>query len=454
MNGSVSHDWDDISGIRSLSNAGNGIVAGVTNSGVLFICSYDRVLDKTVWNESGVYYTTISHGGGPKLIAGTSAHDLEFISIIKGKIINKNRLRIPEVQYYNDILYDAETDGFLFCAESGMGYIDRTSDKVTLMMQPRFESSVSGVIRDYQGNIWFISNKQGIIEYSKNPFLNVFVKAGLSGTVVNSILIHDDRLYIGTDSGLKIINKDTLENMDLDYLRYFDGVRIRNIMGDSRRNIWFSTYGKDGLIRVSEDGDVRLFNESSGNTVGGRFRYACELADGTVLAASNMGLNYIRGDEVVQTLSEEDGMSVAQILTIIEEDDGTIYAGSDGAGVYKIRDGKIIETIDAAKGLETLVILRIVKCPEGRLYVTSNAVYYDDDNTITRLDRFPYSNCYDVYIDENKEAWISTSAGVYIVHLDELCGNGEYTYTLLDYNRGFNTSLTANAWNASENGML
>ena len=454
MDDDVMPGWDGIIGIRSLTHVNNGVVVGVTNGGILFVCSYDKILDKTEWDESGIYYTTVSRESGGMLLAGTSSPQLEYISIVKNKIVKRNRIKVPEVQYYNDILYDAETDGYFFCAEIGMGFIKAGSNKITLMMQPNFQSSVSGVIKDYQGNIWFISNKQGMIEYSKNPFLDVFVKAGLSGMVVNSVLIHDDQLYVGTDSSLKIINKNTLENIDYDYLHYFDGVRIRNIMADSKRNIWLSTYGQDGLIRVSEDGTVRLFNESSGNTVGGRFRCCYELMDGTVLAASNMGLNFIKGDEVIQTIDEEDGLSVAQILAIEQEDDGTIYAGSDGAGIFKIRDGKIIDTIDASHGLETLVILRIIKCPKGRLYVTSNAIYYDDDNTITKLDKFPYSNCYDIYIADNNEAWISSSAGVYIVHLDDLIGNGEYPYTLLDYNRGFNTSLTANAWNATEDGIL
>ena len=448
-------EWDDIIGIRSLSYAGNGIVAGVTNSGVLFFSAHDHILDRKVWEESGIYYTAISRGSGDMLLAGTSESILEHITFRNDRIYKCDTIDTGSIRYFNDILYDRDTDGYFFCAESGMGFIKSEGDRITPMMQPKFESSVSGVIKDYQGNIWFVSNKQGIIEYSKNPFTDVFVKAGLAGAVVNSIALRENILYIGTDTGLIMIDRTTGENLDYDYLRYLDGVRIRHIMLDSKQNLWLSTYGKDGLVRISPDGTPAFFNESSGGTVGGRFRYCCELADGTVLAASNMGLNYIRNNSVIDTVGEDDGMKVPQILTIVQEDDGTVYAGSDGAGVYKIKDGNIVECIDSDDGLETLVILRIVKCPggRGRIYVTSNALYYDDNVSIIRLDRFPYSNCYDLYITKD-DAWISTSAGVYVVHLDSLIANGEYTYTLLDYNRGFTTSLTANAWNASEGSSL
>ena len=449
-------EWDDIIGIRSLSYAGDGIIAGVTNSGILFFSAHDHILDKKVWDENGVYYTAISRGSGDMLLAGTSSSTLEHITFRNNRIYKRDTIDTGSVKYFNDILYDRETDGYFFCAESGMGFIKSEGEKIIPMMQPKFESSVSGVIKDYQGNIWFVSNKQGIIEYSKNPFTDVFVKAGLAGAVVNSVAIRDNVLYIGTDTGLKMIDKNTGENLDYDYLRYFDGVRIRHIMLDSKQNLWLSTYGQDGLVCITPDGTPKLFNESSAGTVGGRFRYSCELADKTVLAASNMGLNYIRDDRVIATLGEDDGMKVAQILSIAQDEDGTVYAGSDGAGVYKIRDGKIVDCIDADDGLETLVVLRIVKCPEGRghIYVTSNALYHDDSRTVTRLDKFPYSNCYDIYITSDNEAWISTSAGVFVVHLDDLVENGDYSYTLLDYNRGFTTSLTANAWNASEGSTL
>ncbi|MCR5331015.1 MAG: response regulator [Lachnospiraceae bacterium] len=445
--------WDDIVGIRSLSYAGNNTLFGVTNSGILFFSTHEQIIDRMTWDEGGIYYTAISRGTGDMLLAGTSSSTLEHIAFRNNKIIRLDRIDTGTIRYFNDILYDSESDGYFVCAESGMGFIRSEGDRIMPMMQPKFESSVSGVIKDYQGNIWFISNKQGITEYSKNPFTDVFVKAGLPGAVVNSVALRENILYIGTDNGLTMIDKNTGDNLDYDYLSYFEGVRIRHIRLDSKQNLWLSTYGQDGLIKVTPDGEPVIFNESTAGTVGGRFRYCCELKDGTILSASNMGLNFIVNDSVIQTISEDDGMKVAQILTIFEED-GTVYAGSDGAGIYKIRDGRIIDCIDTDNGLETLVVLRIVKCPKGRIYVTSNALYYDDNSSVRRLDRFPYSNCYDIYITAENEAWISTSAGVYIVHLDALTENGDYTYTLLDYNRGFTTSLTANSWNTSDGSTL
>ena len=255
-------------------------------------------------------------------------------------------------------------------------------------------------------------------------------------------------MFIGTDNGLRVIDATTFQQVTSEDYDLLSDTRIRHILEDTKGNLWFSTYGRDGLVKVSTTGDVTVFNEAEGHTVGGRFRYCMELSDGTILAASNMGINYIRDDSVVLTIDEHSGMQAPQILSMVECEDGSVLAGSDGDGIYRITDGKITGHIGMEEGLETLVVLRIVPCRDGYLYVTSNALYYDDGaGAIIRLSAFPYTNNYDIFIADDK-AWISSSAGIYVVRIEDLLANGDYHYTLLDNTRGFSTSLTANAWNA------
>ena len=441
------HDgWEDITVVRSLCYGGNGVMAGVSNSGVLFMLRDGELIEEKTYGEEGIYYAAVGCDQKGNYMVGTSGDRVIRMSFDGERLKTLSSIDTKEVSYYNDIVYDSETDGYFFCAENGLGYIDE-NNKLTFLMQDKFESSVGDAIIDYQGNIWFASNKQGIMEYSRNPFVNVFIKAGLNSNVVNSLLVSDGDLYIAMDSGLAVVDCSTYKHKEYDFLSDFEGVRIRHLMRDSSGNIWVSTYGKDGLVRISPEGKLTAFNEASKGTIGGRFRYCLELSDGQIMAASNMGINYIVGDEVVKTLSGSDGLPSAQILTMVEQPDKSVRIGSDGDGIYFIKDGKVTGHIGEDEGLSTLVVLRIVPVESGYIYVTSNSLYYDNGTEITRLNSFPYSNNYDVYVDEANEAWISSSAGIYIVNLDELLENEEYHYTLLDYSRGFDTSLTANSWN-------
>lgn len=438
--------WEDLNGVESLCCGTDGIICGVTNAGVLFFLKDGELVYQRKFGRPGVYYTTVTAAKLNSFLVGTSGNQTEWLSFNGRETKRLELVTNSFISYYNDIYYDDETGSVFFCAENGLGLLTSNGTLMNLTRED-FDSSISDVMKDYQGNIWFTSNKQGIMEYTADPFIDVFLRAGLPGEVVNALLVKDGMIYAATDSGLKILDAGTYQEIDFRYLNHFENIRIRHIMEDSRQQLWISTYGPDGLVRVNADGEVKLFNESSAQTLGGRFRLAMEHSDGTIYAASNMGLNVIRGDEVVSTIGQDEGLESAQILTMVEKPDGTILAGSDGEGIYLIKDGVITGHIGQEEGLETLVVMRIIPCREGYLYVTSNALYYDNGQEISRLTAFPYTNNYDVFISDLDEAWISSSAGIYVVNLDELLANDDYHYELLDYSRGFNTTLTANAWN-------
>ncbi len=445
----VLSEREDLAGVRSLCTAGK-YIAGVTNGGTLFLADDREILATKEFPESGIYYETVAYMDDV-LLLGTSENYIERISFTDHSFRRINLIDTMHLNYINGILTSHLNDGFLFSAENGIGYVDINS-QVTDLSCSGFDSSVSDLISDYQGNYWFVSNKQGILEYTHNPFEDIFIKAGMPYAVVNSLIMVGDSLYVAMDNGLAIIDTTSWIERDYDYLKYFDGVRIRHLLKDSDENLWVSTYGKDGLLCVTPEGKATIFNEASGNTIGGRFRLCMELSDGTIVAATNMGLNFIRNaSEVVGRLGIEDGLEVPQILTMVERPDGSILAGSDGDGIYIIEDQKVTGHIGSKEGLNTLVVLRIVPCEGGYLYVTSNAIYYDDGKNVRKLNNFPYNNNYDIYITEKDTAWVSSSAGIYVVDLKDMLEDKEYHYTLLDYTRGLDTSLTANAWNTMLN---
>ncbi|WP_408070452.1 ATP-binding protein [Butyrivibrio sp. JL13D10] len=436
---------EDISWVRSMTKIGGTVVACVTNSGDLFIIDNGKVVEKKNFDMPGVVYSSVEKIGDGTILVGTSGSYLEKFSYRNGTTKKEDSYSIENVAFYHKLLKEQDGEGLFYCAENGMGYIN-SKGEATNLTRSGFDCDIGDCMYDYQGNIWFSSTKRGLLELSKNPFYNVFNKAGVEEDVVNCVLVDHGEIYIGMDKGLAVLDAETFEKKDYDYLKYFDDVRIRHQMIDSDSNLWISTYGKDGLLRVDRNGNAYTFNEEKG-TLGGRFRYCTELSDGQILAASNTGLSFITGDTVTSTLGKEDGMIVSQILTIVEDTDGSILAGSDGDGIYIIRDGKLAGHIGEEEGLLTQVVVRIVPYNNGFFYVTSNAIYYDDRNTIKKLDNFPYSNVYDIYIAEDDSAWISSSAGIFKLPADELLENGKYNLELLDRSRGFNTSLTSNAWN-------
>ncbi len=436
---------EDISYVNSLAISPDGIIGGVTNSGLAFFMKDGTLLKKQRFKKTkGMYFTSICANLDNTFLLGTSTEQQYIASLDRSNITIKKYAKTPGLSSVNCILADSVTKGHFICAETGVGYLDAAHTFTSLSTED-FNSSICSALRDYQGNLWFASNKHGINKRSQNPFVNIFQKANLSKRAVNAVLESDGDLYIGCDDGLLVLDNVTYQPRKYGFISQFSNTRIRHIMKDNRGNLWFSTYGAKGLICLHPDRSITYYRESNG-TMGGRFRSTIQLSDSRIVAASNTGITFIENGKVTATLGMKNGLSTSQILSLMELEDGTILASSDGDGIYVIRDDKVVDNIGLDDGLDSLVVLRIVKCTGGYLYITSDAIYYNNGEKIKKLTQFPYSNNYDVHITKSGEAWVNSSAGIYILQEKDLLENIKYDYTLLNQSRGFDTSLTANAW--------
>lgn len=424
-------------GLTKLCSSGNSI-AGIRGDGFLIIFSGDKIQYVLAGN-----YTEVAAEESGNFIIGTSSNITGRLYIKDGSTDLMSKHYTGTLAYFNDILYSKSFGGYFVACENGLGFV---SDKgtVTNLSTDDFDSSIVNIFIDYQGNVWFASSKQGIKKYSWNPFEDIFSRASLESNVVNSVLVKDGLLYAGTNDGLVTIDLKTYYSVPIPHPNYLKNVRIRNIMCDRNNNIWISTYGPNGLVKMRKDGSLACFTSLAMGTEGDRFRFSVELSDGRIAAASNIGLNFIKGEKVVATLGESDGITT-QILSLVEREDGSLLAGSDGGGIFVIENDKVVRTIGAEDGLKTLVVMKIIPCTGGYIYVTSNALYYDNGTEIKRLESFPYSNNYDVFITEDKVAWVLSSGGIYVLDEKDLLEDGEYSYLLLNRSRGLNTSITANS---------
>ena len=448
--------WDDIFYVQDLVALPTGEVVGVTNSGTLFMLKNDLLLDTLDHTDiQHLSYRSVAYSSKTdSLLVGTDDLAYQYIKVEDGKFVPGTTRYLPNNSYFNDIAYDADYGGYFICCENGMGFLNETTENFTEMTNAEVKGAISSVCVDDQKNIWFASNKYGLAKYSRSPFLNPLSRSGLETSVANALYKDGHILYMGTDTGLTTLNLDTNMATLLPYAGSLKGVRIRNIMKDSKGNLWYSTYGKDGLVKVDPEGNIKTFNEDNSGMLGGRARCTIELSDGRILVASNTGLSFIKDDVVVATIGVDNGLENQYILFMYEREDGSILAASDGDGIYIIKDDRVIGHIGKDEGLQTAVVLKIIKCTGGFLYVTSNSLYYDNGTTIRQLSHFPYSNNYDILITEDRLCWITSSAGLYIVSEDALLADEEYTCTLLNESWGLTTTFTANSYNVLEDGML
>lgn len=425
-----------------------GCLATVNADGQLFLLKNKRVVDREVLYSSGEQYMSCAFDEKGQLYVSTSTNHVYIYDVSSGSLVQKGALDCGELLNINYLYFSEENQLFL-CADNGIGYFDEQK-RYHSINTGEFNNSIDWMTMDYQGNMWFASSRMGLLRLCKSCFTDLYSVARMEKQVVNAVERWNDCLYVGTDTGLNIINLENNQKVENDLTKKLTDIRIRSIKKDSNNHLWICTYG-NGLWEI--DGEsIQCYNSENG-PVGDRARVVLQMKDGTIVIASNTGISYIQNGEIVSHIGYNEGISNTMILSLVELEDGTLLAGTDGDGIVVLKDRKVISKVTRENGLTSDVILRVVpdNSGEGSFVVASNGLsYMDEDYTIKSLSNFPYFNNYDIWQSEDGRLFVLSSAGIYVVKRDNLLSGEELEYKLLDVKSGLTSALTVNAWNYCE----
>ena len=350
-------------------------------------------------------------------------------------------------------------DRIWVCARNGIGVVDKQGFH-HLSGLP-MNNSVGHVMEDYEGNLWFTSSRQGVMKLVSNRFVDVFARYDLPSAVVNTTCMYDGKLYIGTDTGLMILDENgpistfrlnaarTASGLELkatDLLGLLNGCRIRSVLRDSRGRLWISTWRGCGLLRV--DGrEVTAFTEDEG-LFSDHIRAVSETSDGAMLVACTGGMNVIEGDRVVAGYGVEDGIDNPEVLTVCVAPNGDYIVGSNGGGIYIINE-EGVRCVGVKDGLSSGVVMRIKRDISRDIYwiVTSNSIaWMTADYQVNTVREFPYSNNFDLYENSRGDMWILSSNGIYVLPSEELLADGDLKPVHYDMSNGLPCMATSNAY--------
>ncbi|MBR3307793.1 MAG: HD domain-containing protein [Lachnospiraceae bacterium] len=436
---------DEVTYADSITADDEGHVAAVASGGRLFLLDKGEIRCSLQLPGEDELFNCCAFAPNGILMAGSSTNHIYSYDVSDDTLEQTGVITCGDVNCINNLNY--LDDGTLFVStDSGVSYIDNgiyhrinTND---------FNNSIDHMLYDYQGNLWFTSSRLGLLRMAKSPFRDIYGAIGMERRVVNAIVFWKDCYYIGTDTGLDVVNSACREQVTNSLTEELAGRRIRCMYVDSQDHLWVCTYGS-GLMEFAPDGESWAYNADNGS-FGNRARVVTGLSDGTILAAGDSGISYIRDHKIIRTIHNDEGLINSMILTLTELSDGTVLAGTDGDGIAILKDGEMTKLLTREDGLSSEVILRTVKDPksEGVFIVTSNSLCYLDENgNISVLDKFPYFNNYDIWVRDEDTLFVMSSAGIYVVERDELVSGGDMAWELLDAKRGLGTSLTANSWN-------
>ena len=341
----------------------------------------------------------------------------------------------------------SENGGFWICSDTGIGFLQGNTVR---KLQLQINDSVEEMCTDYQGNLWFVSSRQGILQLYENGFYDLGTYWGLDDTV-NALLKWGNVIYVGTDSGLYGYQEKELVSNEL--TAACEGERIRHLYLDNQQNLWVSTY-QDGLKQMLPDGTITVFNKENSGLTTDRIRCVRQQEDGGILIGTEQGL-FVLKDNRISYLTEDETLNSKRILDVADYG-GTVYAATDGYGLYEIRDGEVANIWNKQKGMQSNIVMKVVPSADmqGVWLVTGEDIYLlGADGSLRRTSNEGIVNARDLLL--TGDGYVVVLAGNGIFYMEEtelLAGNGLY----LHYNRrdGLPIDFTSNACNTIDENMV
>ena len=454
--------------MHDLELATNGLIYGLTNDGDLFVIQDGKVvryLDSDTIHGNGAN-CIFPDPDYPNRVYIETTDSVVHYGRMEANVDNMTKIDISPLSQVQRFEYIGGK--IWICARNGIGVLD--DDGFHVLKNLPMNNSIGHIMTDYAGNLWFTSSRQGVMKIVPNQFSDLYARYNLPEVVVNSTCMLDDLLFVGTDSGLTVLDENgavsempltgakTAAGADMgfsDLLEMLKDCRIRSVIRDSRNRLWISTWREHGLL-CYDQGKVTAYTPEDG-LLSDHVRAVCEREDGSFLVALKGGVNVIKNGHIIGEYGEKDGIGNTETLTVEEGFGGDILVGSDGGGIYVIgSDGT--RHIGREEGLSSGAVMRIKRDPDREVFwiVTGDSLaYMTADYQVHVIEQFPYSNNFDLYENSEGDMWILSSNGIYIVPAEQLLENGGIDATFYGIPDGLPCIATANSYSElTENGDL
>ena len=431
-----------------LCSAGKDEVYALSQSGDIYLLEEKRLVKTWKASEFGTDISMIypDPEAPGKVYLGTEGPEVLYGSL-NAPLSQLVRYDISELSGVNWLQKGG--DLLWVCADNGAGYIDKNGRFTPLKHMP-VRNAYEHVMIDFEGNLWFSSSRRGVMKLSRSLFADVSLKEGLK-EVVNTTWVHDGLLYVGTDSGLTVLDGNSYR-VDTPLSQLLDGIRVRSILGDSSGKLWICTYSEYGLICAdTQEGTYRSYTAADG-LPSGSVRDAIELKDGSIAVSALGGVSIIKDGRVTESYGTREGLNNSTILSMCEASDGTLYLGSNGDGLYVLKGGRL-QHLDWENELSNDVILRILEDPKrGCILLISGGgdLGILEDGRIRRFTNLPEANhsgspYYDILFAPDGSLWLLGGSGICVVDGDALLAGEMPDSTVYNKKNGLPHISTSNS---------
>jgi diguanylate cyclase (GGDEF)-like protein len=284
---------------------------------------------------------------------------------------------------------------------------------------------VRTVIEDREGSLW-VGTAGGVVRLSDTRFLSFTRKEGLSVDGIRAILEGSNgRMWAGTETG----GLCALQPGPVQCFTTADGLPHETVyaLANSRDgSLWVGTDG-GGVARLRDGRFVETIDVRRGGLPNDRVRALVETADGALWISTTSGVTRVHEGKTTRVKELED----RQLRPLLALPDGTLLAGTDGAGLWRVSEqgARATRIAGVGHGLESDRVFSLTADAEGggvwigtsggglgRLDLATGAV-----RSLTRRDGLHDDVVFQV-VDEGRgrDLWLTSNRGLYRVSRDRV----------------------------------
>ncbi len=288
-------------------------------------------------------------------------------------------------------------------------------------------ASINKILEDREHNIWVATDNGGIGKISLGKF-----RMNKLPSSVNAICEdNNNRVWLGTDEGLLCYENDVeIQNELTDFCK---NVRIRHIALAKNGDILVNCYSKPGQVRYTKNGILSWSTDE--NLAGNKTRVSIETESGEIYCGTTTGLSVIKKDGTVRNFSDKDGFDNNYIMCIYQDNDGFIWVGTDGGGIYLMKDSAVVRKITTDSGLAGNVVFKIsqdidsrywictgtgISCYKGKPQALAESKGEVEFSNLTSANGLGSDSVFQLLVDENDYAWMISNRGISSVDFNDL----------------------------------
>lgn len=270
-------------------------------------------------------------------------------------------------------------------------------------------SQITSLAEGLDGSLWIATEHGGLNRLKDGKFTHYAETDGLaSDSGLRQLYVASDgAVWIATTNGLSRFRDGTFSNFSRE--KGLSSSFVRWVCEDAEANIWVATAA--GVDCLKNDSVVRSLTGADG-LKGNKATTVCVDAKSNLWVGVVGGLTCLR-DGAIQSYTKEQGLSDNHVLVIFEDRRGTIWVGTQG-GLSRWQGDKFITEV-SGDGQPFDAINGICEDREGNIWVATKEglgrLRTKRFTSFTQREGLAHNNVISVYEDRARALWVGTWGG-------------------------------------------